>query len=52
MLRYPYSKQDLITCFKYFKLNIDENKIEIKRRETAMNFVSKYEKEISVYRIM
>ena len=52
MLRYPYSKEDLITCFKYFKLNIDENKIEIKRRETAMNFVSKYEKEISVYNIM
>ena len=39
LLKYPYSKSDLINCFKYFHLKIDEDKIKIKKRETDKNFI-------------
>ena len=49
LLKYPYSKEDLINCFKFFNIHIDENKIEIKERETNKDFISKYENEIKKY---
>ena len=49
LLKYPYSKSDLINCFKYFHLKIDEDKIKIKKRETDENFISKYDNEIKYY---
>ena len=48
LLKYPYSKEDLVKCFKYFNIDI-ENKIEIKNRETDESFNSKYDKEIKYY---
>ena len=51
LLKYPYSKEDLIKCFNYFNLSekIDYNKIQIKNRETNKDFKSKYENEIKYY---
>ena len=49
LLKYPYSKDDLIKCFNYFNLNIDIDKIEIKNRETNKDFKSKYEEQIKYY---
>tara|TARA_R110000764_G_scaffold32106_1_gene72979 strand:- start:348 stop:860 length:513 start_codon:yes stop_codon:yes gene_type:complete len=49
LLKYPYSKEDLINCFKFFNIQIDENKIEIKERETNKDFISKYENQIKCY---
>lgn len=50
LLKYPYSKEDLIKCFKYFNLNVDFNKIIIKQRETDKNFESKYIEQIKFYK--
>ena len=49
MLKYPYTKEDLINCFKFFDLNIDENKIEIKKRVTDKNFKTEYQDIIDIY---
>ena len=49
MLEYPYTKEDIIKCLNFFNLNIDENKIKIKKRETDENFKTKYQKEIDIY---
>jgi hypothetical protein len=50
MLEYPYTKEDIIKCFKFFNLNINEDKIVIKKRETDKNFKTKYQKEIDIYK--
>ena len=49
LLKYPYTKKDLLKCFKYFDINISEDKIEIKNRETHEDFISKYDNEIKCY---
>ena len=49
LLKYPYTKKDLLKCFKYFDINISEDKIEIKNRETHKDFISKYDNEIKCY---
>ena len=49
LLKYPYTKKDLIKCFQYFNLKINEDKIEIKNRTTEKDFISKYDKEIKYY---
>jgi hypothetical protein len=49
LLKYPYTKDDLLKCFKFFNLDIDENKIEIKTRTTDDNFTTQYQNEIDIY---
>ena len=36
-LKYPYSKNDLVECFKKLKINISDEKIQIKKRENIFN---------------
>lgn len=36
-LKYPYSKKDLVECFKKLKININDEKIEIKKRKSIFN---------------
>ena len=50
MLKYPYTKEDIIKCLNFFNLNIDENKIKIKKRETDEKFKTQYQKEIDIYK--
>ncbi len=49
LLKYPYSKEDLINCFLYLDLHFDYNKIEIKKRTTDKDFESKYKDKIKYY---
>ncbi len=49
MLKYPYTKEDIIKCLNFFNLNIDENKIQIKKRQTDDNFKTEYQDIIDIY---
>lgn len=51
LLKYPYTKQDLLYCFAFFDIlkDIDKESIKIKKRTTTETFKTNYQKEINLY---